>query len=129
MKSPFLVIHDAVLDRLKGQTSLTVYDDVPDNALFPYVAMGPIIGRDWSDKFEDGQEIFLTLDFWSQYMGRKEVAEMMDDALQALTSSPLDLGASFKAALDALDMNEIIIDIDGKTRHGILKMKYLVEQL
>ena len=129
MKSSTLTLHKAQADRLKAQTSYQLYDAHPKNAVFPYVTMGEITARDWSDKFEDGMEVYSTLHIWSQYKGRKEADEMADAILQALTASPLDLAPNFRASFDALDLYELIIDMDGITRHGILRMKYLIEQL
>ena len=130
MKSPFLPLHQAQRDRIVAETGFKVFDDFPGaDVAMPYVIMGEVSGRDWSDKFEPGQEVFSTVHIWSQYPGRKEAAEMQDAILQALTSSPLDLGPGFYTARGALDMSEMIIDIDGTTRHGIVRMKYLIEEL
>jgi len=63
------------------------------------------------------------------YKGRKEVLEMTGAALQVLTSGDIDLSPEFKAVWKGLDSLEIIIDIDGVTRHGILKYKLLIEEL
>jgi len=129
MKSPFLVLHDAEVARIEAETTYTVYDDIPEQAPYPYVVMGEMIARDWSDKFEPGQEVYSTKHIWSQYPGKKEITEMGDGILQALTKSPLDLSPNFRAVLDELDTNEIIIDIDGITRHGILRTRYLIEEV
>ena len=129
MKSPFLVLHDAQVARIEAQTSYTIYDDNPKQAPYPYVVMGEMTATDWSDKFEPGQEVYSTLHIWSQYKGRKEVVEMGDAILQVLTKSTLDLAPNFRAVLDELDMNEIIVDIDGITRHGIMRFKYLIEEV
>jgi len=129
MKLPTLTLHKAQVDRLESQTSYSIYDDHPENEDFPYVTMGEITARPWCDKFEDGMEIFSTIHIWSRYHGRKEAEEMSDAILQALTLSTLDLAPNFRAALDSLDGFDLIIDIDGITRHGIMRMKYLIEEL
>ena len=129
MKSPFLVLHDAEVARIEAETTYDVYDDVPEQAPYPYVVMGEMTATDWSDKFEPGQEVYSTKHIWSQYKGKKEVVEMGDAILQALTKSTLDLGPNFRAVLNELDMNEIIVDIDGMTRHGIMRFKYLIEEV
>jgi len=49
--------------------------------------------------------------------------------LQALTKRPLDLGSNFHEVLGVFDSYDLIIDIDGKTRHGILKMRYLIQEV
>jgi len=129
MKSPTLVLHKAQVERIEAQTSYNVFDDMPEKEVFPYVVMGEVTARDWSDKFESGQEVYSTLHIWSQYAGRKEADEMADSILQALTLSPLDLLPNFRAVLDRFDSYDLIIDIDGKTRHGIIKMRYLIEEV
>lgn len=129
MKSSTLVLHEAQIVRIEAYTDYTVFDANPENEPCPYVVMGEITARDWSDKFEDGMEIYSTIHVWSQYAGRKEADEMSDAILQALTSSSLDLAPNFRAALDSLDSYNLIVDLDGITRHGILIMKYLIEEL
>lgn len=129
MKSPFLSLHKAIRDRIVNVTGREVYDDFPKNVSMPYIIMGEIDGRDWSDKFRPGQEIGVTMHIWSNYPGKKEVAEIMNGVLQALTSEPISLGIEFNAICEGLDMSEIIIDIDGVTRHGILRFRYLIEEV
>lgn len=129
MKSSTLVLHEAQTVRIEAYTDYKIFDAHPENEDFPYVTMGEITARDWSDKFEDGMEIYSTIHVWSQYAGRKEADEMSDAILQALTSSSLDLAPNFRAALDSLDSYNLIVDLDGITRHGILIMKYLIEEL
>jgi hypothetical protein len=129
MKSPFLVLHDAEVARIEADTDYTVYDDIPEQAVYPYVVMGEITALDWSDKFEPGQEVYSTKHIWSQYRGKKEVTEMGDALLQALSRQDLDLSPNFRAVLQELDANDIIIDIDGITRHGIIRHRYLIEEV
>jgi len=129
MKSSTLVLHKVQIARIKANADYQLYDAHPENAVFPYVTMGEITARDWSDKFEDGMEVYSTIHIWSQYKGRKEADQMADTILQALTSSDLDLAPNFRASFNGLDLYELIIDIDGITRHGILRMKYLIEEI
>lgn len=130
MKSPTLVLHLAQVTRIKAeQPTYTVYDDNPARVPYPYVVMGEISARDWSAKFEPGQEVFSTLHIWSQYAGRKEADEMADNILQAFTKRGLDLAPNFRGVMDGFESYDLIVDIDGKTRHGIIKMRYLIEEV
>ena len=130
MKSPFLQLHQAIRDRIQAQTNYKVYDDFPGpDVSMPYVTSGEMSGRAWSDKFQAGQEVMSTLHVWSDYPGRKECLEMQDAILRALSGERLYLGQEFYAVYSGLDMNEIIIDIDGVTRHGILRIRYLIEEV
>jgi len=128
MKSSTLILHEAQIVRIEAHTNYKVFDENPENEPYPYVVMGEVTASDWSDKFEDGMEIYSTIHVWSQYHGRKEADLMADGLLQALTSSPLDLGSDFRAALNVLDGYNLIVDLDGITRHGILRFKYLIEE-
>lgn len=129
MKSPTLRLHKAIVERLTAMTPYKIFDDFPENEDFPYVTMGAVTAGDWSDKFENGQEVLATIHVWSQYHGRKEADEMVDAIEQALTSSTLDLAPNFRIGLDVFDSYNLIIDMDGITRHGILKWKYLIEEI
>lgn len=130
MKSPFLQLHQAQRDRIIAETGSNVYDDFPSqDVAMPYIVMGEVSGRDWSDKFQPGQEVTSTIHIWSDYPGRKECAEMQDKILQALSREALNLGQNFRAVCSGLDMSEIIIDIDGVSRHGVLRIRYLIEEV
>ena len=129
MKSPLLPLQKALWDRLKSVLTCPVYDDFPEQETFPYVITGELRGSDWSAKGEPGQEDTASVHVWSRYPGKKECLEIMDQIIQAISSRPLDLGSSFRAVVDKLDTNEIIVDIDGKTRHGIVQWKFKIEEI
>ena len=130
MKSSTLILFKAQFTRIEAEEpTYTVYDDNPEQADYPYIVMGEITARDWSAKSEPGQEVYSTIHIWSQYAGRKEADDMSDGVLQALTKRPLDLGSNFHEVLGVFDSYDLIIDIDGKTRHGILRMRYLIEEV
>ena len=127
MKSPTLPLHLAQITRIQNDTAYTVYDEAPQDAAYPYITMGEISAIDWSDKSTPGQEVHSTLHIWSRYNGRKEADEMGDAVLQALTRDKLTV-VNFNA-LGYFESWEVIVDIDGITRHGILKFKYLIEEV
>ncbi len=129
MKSSALELHQAQRDRIIAETGYAVYDDFPgQDKVMPYVVMGDVTARDWSDKFKPGQQVISPVHIWSDYPGRKECATMLDSVLQALTRDKLTLGDTFGAVFSGLEMSEIIIDIDGTTRHGIIRLRYLIEE-
>ena len=128
MKSPFLKLNTAIADRIELDTGRPVLDATPENEVFPYIIMGSIDGKDWSDKSTPGQEVTITVHVWSQYKGKKEVLEIGDGVLQAVTRDPLDLGGGFNAVVDNFGGHRVIVDIDGFTRHGILEFEFMIEE-
>lgn len=132
MKIPTLLLHKVQIERIEAQTDYKVFDDMPEQEPDDYVVMGEIMARDWSAKSEPGQEVYSTIHIWSRYGGRKKAELMADGILRALTLSRLDLSPGFWMVLDKddiFDSYDLIIDIDGITRHGILKLRYLIEEV
>lgn len=130
MKSPFLPLHKAQRDRIIADTGYKVYDDFPGKDIaMPFITAGETEGRDWSDKFQAGQQVMSTIHVWSDYPGRKECLEIQDAILRALSRQRLNLGQEFYAVYSGLDLSQIIIDLDGTTRHGILRIRYLIEEV
>jgi len=130
MKSPFLPLLQAQRDRIVAETGFEVYDEFPGQGVsMPYVTAGEMTARDWSDKFSPGQEVRSTLNVWSSYPGRKEAVEMLDGILRALRREDLHLGQEFRAVVSGLDLCQILIDLDGVTRHGVLTVRYLIEEV
>jgi hypothetical protein len=129
MKSPLWPLQIALFQRVKALSSFPVSDATEETASFPYIKMGETHVIDWSDKSKPGQTVVQTVHFWSQYQGRKECLEMMDDVLRAISNGwKPDLGAEFNVVHQELDGQDVIVDLDGVTRHGILRMKYLIEE-
>lgn len=129
MKSPIWLLQKNAYQRITKETAYKVYDDDPEQPAYPYIKTGEFDARSWSDKSKPGQEVLFKLHFWSRYPGKKEVAEMMDAVLGILTAAYPALGPEFNVVFQEMESNNILIDIDGATRHGILEMKYLVEEL
>lgn len=129
MKSPALALTKWIGDKIAAETSYRIHDDHPDQPVYPYIILGGIRGTPWSDKSKPGQTVLATIDFWSRYPGKKEVAEMMGAVLEILTATYPALGSDFNVVFQDMETNQIIIDIDGATRHGFLEMRYLIEEL
>ncbi len=128
MKSPALVLHDAQVARIELDTAYKVYGAHPQDVPYPYIMTGEMTAGDWSAKGEPGQEVFSTLHLWSQYKGEQEILEMYGGVLEAITRAELSLAPDFNA-LGYFDGWNLITDIDGKTRHGILRFRYLIEEV
>ena len=127
MNLSLLELQKAVFERLSGDLSWDVYDDVPENASLPYVVTSGILSDTWKDKIKAGEEVVFTIDIWSEYPGKKEVLEIAIAAVQSLTRVPLSL-SGFNVYCEEMEDLQILVDIDGKTRHGVLRYRLLVEE-
>ncbi len=131
MKSPLWALQCALFQRVKARSSYRVSDGTEEDASYPYVKIGEQTVISWGDKSKPGTEVLQTFHFWSQYNGKKECLDMMDETLRALTEDGWipDLGAEYRVVYQQLDGEDVVDDLDGVTRHGILRMKYKIEEL
>ena len=103
-----------------------VYDDVPPNAVFPYVSWGP---EQWINDDADCQEALegsLQIDVWSKEIGYRQCSEITDAVRKALNHAPITLADN---ALVDLEVEQIrhMKDADERVRHGVVTIKAMVE--
>lgn len=77
-------LFDAVATALPG---LAVYDHVPANADYPYVAFGSATGRDIGGSDAPLMELTLTVFVWSKADSRVEIAETAQTVADALENA------------------------------------------
>jgi hypothetical protein len=126
-------VQTAIYSALTGDATLTgkvtgVYDSVPDETSFPYVAIGDDTVRDFSTNTFSGEEMTLTIHIWSRDRGRKNTKSIMADIYRVLHKANLSLtnGASLIHVL--FEFAEIVLDPDGTTYHGIQRFRMLLQE-
>lgn len=107
---------------------VSVYDDVPQGASFPYV----VIGEDDSIPFDTddstGFDTELTIHIWSRYSGMKEVKDIMSGIYSILNR--LELSVSGAHVVDCIfQYQDVLLDPDGITRHGIIRFRLTTENI
>lgn len=132
MRTSLFPLQDALFKRLSNDVAINskvkgVFEHVPKDQAYPYIALGEDTVSDWSTKLEFGEEITHTLHIFSQYKGKKEVKEIMNLILQSLTE-PLSLDSGFFVEFSRLDFMEVFIDPDGATKHGVIRFRFKISQ-
>jgi len=135
MKNATFELKKAIYTRLTSGTPIgwKVYDDVPVGASLPYVEIGEAIATDWSQKGQPGQSILITFHLWSDIHSQKEADMMADGVTQSLTvtnsKTPSAITITgFNNIYSEQDSYRSIKDPDGETRHGILDIRFLVQE-
>lgn len=105
-----------------------VYDDVPQDAAFPYITLGEASVRDWSTGSDTGAEHRLTLHVWSRAQGRKEIKEISGVVSDALDEAALTVTGTRLVNLRFVSA-DMLRDADGETYHGILRFRAVTEPL
>ncbi|HYH39921.1 MAG TPA: DUF3168 domain-containing protein [Azospirillum sp.] len=108
--------------------AVSVYDDVPQGAAFPYVELGDdATAGDWSALATEGEEIHFHLHTWSRYRGKKEALQVMGAVKTALQNARLTVSGWCLASIRE-EFSTIFTDPDGRTRHGVQRFKALLRK-
>ena len=90
---PMITLQKGIYSILSRYQTTPVYDDVPSDAVLPYITLGAFTDKQTGNKTADIHDISLQIHIWSEYEGKKEVNEIANDITAVLTSWPLDLSA------------------------------------
>ena len=131
MNSSLGPFQQAVYERLSTDANLSakitgVFDFVPEGQAYPYVAIGQDTATGDDTFTTVGQQVTTTLHTWSQYKGYSEVKEIHALILQALTA-PLVV-SGWTCLFLMVDMENVIRDPDGITRHGVIRLRFVLSQ-
>ena len=102
-----------------------VFDEVVENATYPFVALGEETAIDYSTKDLNGGEFTINIHVWSQYKGAKETKEIMDRIHDLLHDSSLSV-SGFNLANLRFEFSDILRDPDGITRHGVMRFRAII---
>ncbi len=124
---PLNSLQKGIYSRLTdGSFTFDVYDEVPENTATPYAEIGSCsVALD----LETVSECTTTLHAFSDTAGNKQCNDMLEMAIESLTSSALTLDEDFSQALGRLELAEIFKEYhaDGKLiRHGVLRFRWIL---
>lgn len=102
----------------------TVLDSVEKDTPYPYVTIGEPQATPFETKTSFGEQVVVVLHCWSQYDGKKEAYEILNFMLRALTKSPLMIEGDFTLFGMKLEQMTVINDIDDVTKHGIMRVRF-----
>ncbi|WP_164670966.1 DUF3168 domain-containing protein [Virgibacillus doumboii] len=112
-----------------------VYDHVPKTIKdeqgndipvpFPYIVIGEPVSDPFDTKTTTGEQIALVIHVWSKYPGKKEAYDILNACLQA-TSRRLSIEGGFSIELQERTNMTVFDDIDGITRHGVLRLRFTI---
>lgn len=110
---------------------LKIVDDAPAGQSTPYISFDTR-SNDWSTASEDGQEVLLDLNVWTQAASQTPETGLGRDIMAAvrrvLHTASLVLASPFHSVLIRVDnMIGPYRDPDGATTHGVVSIRALVD--
>ena len=104
MADPTKALQKAILASLNTACSCSVYDAVPQNATFPYVAMEYMFSenRDFMSLSERMDERYMYLTIWSRSQGQAEIMGIISE-IETIHEQPLtlDTGTAVSVRVDS----------------------------
>ena len=117
-------IHALLSDHMGVQAVLgtppRLYDQPPEDPVFPYLTYGPMRSEDISADGAVMSAHTLTLHIWSRYGGRAQVMEVLAAVTGALQSGALSL-PNINLARAQVSYTDIFRAPDGLTLHGLIR--------
>ncbi|PAF19753.1 DUF3168 domain-containing protein [Terribacillus saccharophilus] len=129
VRTSLLPLQTVLFQRLSSDPTVKglvkgVFDYVPEGTEFPYIRIGEPTVTPIVTKTTHGEEVAVVVHVWSQYRGKAEAYNILNACLGA-TTAPLKV-QGFKLVDQRLDQLQVFDDIDGMTRHGVLRVIFTI---
>lgn len=111
-----------------SKLGFNVYDEVTENAKFPYVVIGDVEFEESQRHFNDLIDINLNILIWSIWEGKKEVNDISSNIINAFASlreKQVENQSLYNFSLG----NSTIKRLDGGIYNGSLALNFTVKQL
>lgn len=117
------VLADAGFAALAGTR---FYDEPPADVGFPYVTIGRVESRAVEAEGSAALEQGVTLHVWSRYGGRAEALDVIGALRAALHNAPLEV-EGWRLVFIFAQFADVFRSGDGRTTHGVLRLRALTE--
>lgn len=131
MQTALWALQEAIYAKLSAHTGLAgmigdrIYDNVSnEDVAYPYVVIGEPLADPLETKTTAGEEIAVVLNVWSTYLGKQETIAIINACLDALKGAMTVEG--FRLLKVKVDGTQVFDDTDTTRRHGVLRMRYWV---
>ncbi|MDM7975238.1 MULTISPECIES: DUF3168 domain-containing protein [Thalassospira] len=120
-----LDLQKAIVTLLDGVLSCPVYDDVPDDAQYPYVVVDADLVSNSRALDQYRETVMVYLSIWSDYAGRKEVKQIADTIRTATenTRPAMDSGVCENLRFERVTTSK---DVDGTTYTGRVTLRAII---
>jgi len=118
-------LQKAIYSALDAALSVSVYDDVPEGAAYPYVTLSGEEVADASALNSERTRRVVYLTVWSAYAGQREVKNIIGDIRAALHNRRLALDVGRLAMLYVAG-ESVTPDPDGRSYMGRVTLQAMV---
>lgn len=131
MSDPSDLLQAAIKTRLAAAPAVAalvverIFDDIPEDAEFPYLVIGDaqVVGDD--DDCADASILTVQIHTWSRDPGWPQTNEMLA-AVRGAMKADFTI-AGFDVVDQTFEQTQRLRDPDGKTRHGVFEYRFLIQ--
>jgi hypothetical protein len=87
---PMTALQTGLFSLLSAGQTTPVYDDVPEDVVFPYITIGAFTCKRVADKTSDIWDASIQIHIWSDYSGKAEVNSVANDITTVVSSAAID---------------------------------------
>ena len=133
----FSKLNGASLVNYDGDAITGVFDDVPEQTVypylpegmprenFPYVVIGEETATENGTKDVDAHEHTLTIHVWSQYRGLQDIKKIMQQIYTQLHNTAISVSGANLVNIRH-EFETTLLEQDGITRHGVMRFRAVV---
>ena len=122
-----LKLQKAIYDKLSADLSVPVYDCPQQNDAYPYVNVGDDIFTEDGTNTTNGMLVISTIHVWDNFRGYSRIKGIIDQVYSSLNR--VNFAIQDLHLIDCIfDSSDFFLDSDGKTRHGIITFKILLDE-
>ena len=104
----------------------SVMDEVPADAVFPYIVIGEVSAKTLDTQGHQGRDVTATIHSYSRGRGMKEIKNIMSAIFETLHDGALSVAGQTIVLCQEISA-DAFIDNDGETRRGIQKFRIITE--
>lgn len=121
------MVADAGIAGLVGDR---VFDDVPDEAEYPYISLGPENWQPFEPACLTGAEGVVQIDVWSASVGRVECKAITERvaALFNAEAAPVVPDGGWRISGQRVALVQLMSDPGSRTRHGVIQVEMTIER-
>lgn len=132
VRIPLLPFQKALYKLLSVGQTTPVYDYIPSEfseAKLPYITLGAATIKPAGSKDKDIYDCTIQIHAWSEYEGRAEINEIMNDVATVLSMAPLDMAEEKFLAINQEVTFFEAFEAETEGYHGVVTFRAIIQDI
>lgn len=122
-----LSIQQAIFTQLDGNISASVVDDASKKQRYPYCVIGDDSYIEFDTDTTIGRDGIISVHIWDNYNGYSRIKQLFGEIDGILNRANFAV-TGYDLINCVFDSSDVFLEPDGKTRHGVLTYRILIDE-